>query len=364
MDNIFIYILVGLVGFFIVQVFAKLLVFYHKKGYDVRQQKKEAKKKERLKWKYCEVDLDNPLLNQMMQDRTLIFMGHKGTGKSLMMNLFAHFLWKKRLEHDKKNKRYLKYMNPEYLVQEKILEDSKLLPVYSNINFIDFETQACNQVLEPYFELRKKAVEKAIFCIDEISSYYGKDIYFSDEVDEARKKAIKENSKKNRHYTNGFILGTEQDGDNIFKGIRENGYGLVQCLRTNVYLAKSGKILRNIKNFFNFTLPAIFTVNLSKVMSEQLFVSGKIITFFKLLFPSYFSCPHEFYDRRQKINNKIKRKYQKFEVRFIYGTGEWYIRFTHEDMFDYNTREYKKEYDALFDENGNRIIHQEVEYED
>lgn len=356
MDNIFLYIILGLVGFFVVQVLAKLFVFFYKTNYDERKQKKENKKKEKLKWKYCEVDLDNVLLNQMMKDRTIVFMGNKGSGKSLMMNLFAYFLWQKRLDHNKRNKRYLHYMKPNYLETEQKLEEEKLLPIYSNLDFIDNETQLKKQELEPYFEMRKRAVEGAIFCIDEISSYYGKEIYNSeDDVDKETKRAIKENSKKNRHYTNGWILGTEQDGDDIFKGIRENGYALVHCLQTNVYLKNTGKVIRRLKNFFNCVLPALFTVNVHKVLNEQLFISSKIKTFLKLLLPSYFSAPVEFYTNRQNINNKLKQKYQLFEVRFTYGTGEYFIRFTHEDIFDYNTRAFKKEYDALFDENGNRI---------
>lgn len=356
MDIILQYILIGLIGYLFVSLFSRSFSFYWKAGYDKRQKKREERKKEKLKWKYCEVRLDNPILNQMMNDRTLIFMGPKGKGKSIMMNLVARFLWQKRLHNNKRNRRYLKFMKPNYVEVEKQLEKNKQLPIYSNLDFVDYETGFHKQELEPYFEMRKKAVEGAIYCIDEVSSKYGKDLYWDEEeCDSDTKKDIKENSKKGRHFTNSWILGTEQDGDNIFKGIRENGYALVNCLQTVVRLKKTGKILRRFRNFLNFILPALFTVNLREVFTEQLFASGEIKTLSKLIFPSYFAFPVQYYTRKQKINNAIERKYQLFEVRFTYGSGEYWIRFKHSDIFDYDTRAYKKDYDAMFDEHGNRI---------
>ena len=356
LDTILWYILIGLVGYFVVTVFARLFSFYWQAGYDERKKKREEKKKEKQKWKYCEVRLDNPLLNQMRDDRTIIFMGEKGKGKSLLMSLVAHFLWAKQLDNNKRNKRYNHYMKPEYVASMQKLNDAKLLPVYSNLDLMDYETGFKNQELKPYFELKKKAVEGAIFCIDEVSSTYGKDLYNdNEEYDKEDKKDLKENSKKNRHFTNGWILGTEQDGQDIFIGIRENGYAIVHCLQTNKRLQLKGKILRKIKNFFNLCLPALFTVNIKSLMQEQLFWNGKIKLVLKLLLPSYFSLPVSYYTKRQNIYNQINRKYLLFETRFTYGSGEYWIRFSNNDIFDYNTREYKKVYDAMFDENGDRI---------
>ena len=356
MDVILQYILVGLIGFLAVSLFSRLFSFYWKAGYDKRQKKREERKKERQKWKYCEVRTDNPILNLMMKDRTLIFMGHKGKGKSLLMNVVARFLWQKRLENNKKNRRYLKYKKPKYLEDEKRLEAEKKLPIYSNLDFQDYETKFTKQELIPYFEMQKKAVEGAIYCIDEVSSLYGKEIYNdNEEFEKERKKDIKENAKKGRHYSNSWILGTEQDGQDIYIGIRENGYAIVNCIQTTVKILPTGKMLRFIKNFLNFILPAFLTINPCVAFSEQMFFSGKVQTFFKLLLPSYFSLPIQYYDKKQAINDKIKRKYQRFEVLFQYSGGEYWIRFGHESIFDYNTRAYKDEYDKMFDENGNRI---------
>ena len=363
MDIILRYILIGLIGFLIISLFSRLFSFYWKAGYDKRQKKREARRNEKLKWKYCEVRPDNPILNQMMKDRTIIFMGHKGKGKSLMMNIMAHFLWKKRLEKNKKNRRYLKYKKPDYLETEKKLENEKKLPIYSNLDFRDYDTKFTKQELLPYFEMQKKAVEGAIYCIDEVSSLYGKEIYNNnDEFEKERKKDIKENSKKGRHYSNSWILGTEQDGQDIYIGIRENGYAIVNCIQTVVKILPTGKTLRFIRNFLNFVLPAFLTVNLHTAFSEQLFWSGKVKTFFKLLLPSYFSMPILYYDKKQAINDKIKRKYQRFEVLFQYNGSEYWIRFGHESIFDYDTRAYKDEYDKLFDKNGNRIHNKETAY--
>lgn len=356
LDKILWYIIIGLGAYFLLSWLTKIFAFYWRAGYEDRKKKRQARKEERRKWKYCKVTLDNPLLNQMRDDRTIIFMGEKGKGKSLLMSLVAHFLWAKNKEKDKKKKRYNRFMKPEYVAEIERLNNAKLLPIYSNLDFSDAETGYQNQELKPYFEMKKKAVEGAIFCIDEVSSTYGKDLYNSeDEYSKEEKKDIKENSKKNRHYTNGWILGTEQDGQDIYVGIRENGYALVHCLQTNKKLLKRGKCFRKIQNICNLILPGLFTCNLQKLFQEQLFVSGKIKLFCKLLLPSYFLLPVSYYTKRKAIYDKINRKYLRFETRFTYGTGEYWMRFSHQDIFAYNTRAFKKVYDKMFDKNGDRI---------
>ena len=336
------------------QMLAKLFVFYWQKGYDNRKKRREERRAEKLKWKYSKIDLDNPVLCKMMNDRTIVFMGAKGKGKSLTMSAVAHFLWLKRLEYNKKNRRYIKFMKDEYLEQQNWLDEVNLLPVYSNMALLDKDTGAKSQELKPYFEMQLKAVEGAIFCIDEISSTYGKDMYNSDEYSKEEKKDIKENSKKNRHFTNGWILGTEQDGADIYIGIRENGYAIVHCQETVRKLTAKGKILRRIGNFFNIVLPAFMTTNARVLAQECLLPRQKIGLFFRLLLPSYIGLPKSFYERKQKINDKIKYRYEKFNVRFDYDGVQYWMTITHDDLFVYNTRNNKKDYDDLFDENGNR----------
>ncbi len=358
MDKILQYILLGICVYFMLLWLTKIIGYRAKQvvqiRYEQRQLRKAERKKERAKWRYARVKLDNPLLNQMMKDRTIVFMGHKGKGKSLMMNLVAHFLWKKRLKQNKKNKRYNKYKNPGYLIEEAQLKQDKLLPIYSNLKFVDTKKQLKTQELIPYFEMQLKAVEGAIFCIDEISSLYGKDIRNDEDVDENTKKSIKENSKKNRHYTDGWILATEQDGEDIYKGIRENGYALVNCLETVVSMRPWGKFVRKLKNAWNLLAPGFLTTNFFRLYKDELFVSDKLKLSLKLLLPSYITLPVEYYSKKQAINNKIKRKYQRYTVRFTYGTGEYWIRFSNRDIFEYDTRAYKQEYKDMFDEEGKR----------
>ncbi len=355
MDNIVWYILVALVGYFAVSVFSKLFAFYWKTGYDTRKEKRARKRDERRKWKYCVVSLDNPILNKLADNRTVIFMGDKGKGKSKMMNLFAHFLFLKRKENIKKNKRAYKYTSPDMLAKEKELEHKNLLPIYANISYVDSETGAHEQDLKPYFEMQKKAVEQAIFCIDEVSSTYGKDVYNNNnDYTKEQKKDIKENTKKNRHYTNGWILGTEQDGQDIFLGIRENGYVIVHCLQTVVTLLPLGKFLRTFRNMLLTILPAILTINLIPEYRKCLTLKQKICLFLKSLLPAYFSLPTQYYFTRYAINEAIKFKYQRFATRFSYDNLEWWIRYSHADIFADNTRAYKQEYEKLFDSEGNR----------
>lgn len=355
MDEIVVYILLGLAGFFAVQLLAKLFVFYWQKGYETRKKKRDERKAEKLKWKYCKVELDNPVLCKMMNDRTIVFMGEKGKGKSLTMSAVAHFLWLKRLENNRKNRRYNKYVKPDYVTQQKVLDEKSLLPVYSNMDLVDSDSGAKSQDLKPYFEMRKKAVEGAIFCIDEISSTYGKDLYNdSDEYSKSEKKDIKENSKKNRHFTNGWILGTEQDGQDIYIGIRENGYAIVHCRETIRHIGAAGKFWRGLGYVLNAVLPAFFTTNSKILASECLFRKDKIAFAFKLFVPSYFSFPRAYYLQKQKISEVIKLRFEKFNVRFDYGGFEYWMTFSHKDLFAYNTRNNKKDYDNLFDANGER----------
>ena len=355
MDKILTYIIIALTGFLLVQICSRLFAFWWKTGYDARKEKRARKRDEKRKWKYCEVSPDNPILNQIADNRTIIFMGDKGKGKSKMMNLLAHFLYEKRKENIKKHKRAYKYTNPALLEDEQMLKDKNLLPIYANTSLVDSETGAREQELRPYFEMQKKAVEQAIFCIDEVSSTYGKDVYSNNEdYTKEQKKNIKENTKKNRHYTNGWILGTEQDGQDIFLGIRENGYVIVHCLQTVVTLLPFGKFVRALRNTLLAILPALLTTNLIPEYRKCLHFKQKMILFLKSLLPAYFSLPTQYYFTRYGINEAVQFRYQRFATRFSYSNLEWWIRYSHADIFADNTREYKAEYENLFDKNGVR----------
>lgn len=356
LDNTIVqYILIGVLAYYLLHWTTKIISFYWTAGYDARKKKREERKKEKLKWKYAKVTLDNPLLKQIATNRFIICMGSLGKGKSITMNLITHYLVALREHENTKNKRYNKIMKKEYYEQEQQLKESKLLPVYSNLDFKDKESGFVKQELMPYITLNKKAVQKCVFAIDEVSSLFGKDIYYDTEL---RNSAVvgdmEELFKKGRHYLDCHFIGTEQDGADIYIGFRKNGYALITCLGTIVRISKKGKVIRKIKNVFNQIMPAICTVNITRVLRQQLFKADKIKTIFKMLLPSYFLLAKEYYTRKQEINNKIKEKYQTYQTRLQYDTGEYYIRYTNEDIYAYNTRAFKHEYDNIFTNSGER----------
>ncbi len=368
MDIILRYILIGISIYFFVTMFSKLFIFYWQKGYDERKKKKEERKQEKLKWKYAHIQNGNPLLERIISNKFIIFKGDLGKGKTLTMNLTSHYIWQKLVFENQKNNRYQKIMNPEYSSQWYNLEKNSLLPIYTspNLDFVkNIKKQAFkSQDLIPYITLQKQAIYKALFIVDEFSSLFPKEMYQENQrnpspvVDE-----MKELFKKNRHYTNGWILGTEQDGEDIFIGFRKNGYAVVTALGTIVKTSKKGKIIRWFKNLFNTFLPGLFTVNLKNVFEKELFFKDKFLLVFKLLLPSYVFLPYEFYTRKQIINNKIKEKYQQYQTLLDFEGQKYYIRFSNKDIFQYDTRAYKNEYKSKFDKNGNRKLIQENNFE-
>lgn len=358
MDKILWYILVGLGLFFGLKIFVKAFGFYWAKGYEKRQQKREKRKLEKLKWKYANVNKNNPLLERIAQNRFVIFKGDLGKGKSILMNVTAHYLWQKFEEQNHKQRRYNKVMRSDYVAECNNLKDNNMLPIYSNLDFVykDKKEELKSQELLPYLTLHKRAIQGGIFTIDEFSSLFPKEMY---QEQQAMKNPIvdemKEFFKKERHYINGYILGTEQDGEDMYIGFRKNGYALVTALGTTASISKKGKFLRWLKNVGNMLLPAFFTTNWLRLFKQELFVSSKLALCCKLLVPSYFFLPVEYYNRKQAIHNKIKAKYMRYQTLLEFDGAQYYIRYTNADKFDYDTRAYKGEYIAKFDANGNRI---------
>ena len=359
------YILIGILLYFFVTIFSKLFIFYWQKGYDNRKKKAEERKQEKLKWKYAHIQNGNPLLERIISNKFIIFKGELGKGKTITMNLTSHYIWQKQLTENQKQKRYQKTMNLDYFNEWNKLDESKLLPVYTspNLDFIKMikKQKYKSQDLIPYITLQKRAIYKPIFIVDEFSSLFPKEMYQENQrnpspiVDE-----MKELFKKNRHYTNGWILGTEQDGEDIFIGFRKNGYAVITALGTIIKLSKKGKVIRWFKNLVNICVPALFTVNLKNVFQKELFLKDKILLIFKLLLPSYFYLPYEFYTQKQNISNKTKEKHQQYQTLLEFEGQKYYIRFTNNDIFQYDTRAYKNEYQSKFDKNGSRKVIQEA----
>ena len=332
---------------------------YWKSSYDTRKREREQKKLEKQKWKYAKVNKNNFILEKITQTRFIVFKGSWGKGKSILMNLVAHHLWEKEQNNIYSQIRYNRIMRADYLREYETLTQNGLLPIYSNLDLIEYEKKQDyrSQELEPYIKLSKKAIQKAIFCIDEFSSLFPKEMHY-ESYNDPEVNEMKEFFKKNRHYTNGWILGTEQDGEDIYKGFRKNGYAIVTALGTVASLPTKAKCLRKIKNFFNIVLPAFCLVNSKQLMQRELFIKDKFILFLKLFFPSYFFLPKCYYQNKQNIHNKIKSKFMRFQTLLEFDGQQYYLRYTNDDIFQYDTRAYKHEYDSKFDENGNRKAEQ------
>lgn len=351
MDNIFKYILIAVILFFI----AQLILHFIKSLHEAIKKRIEQKKLEKEKWKFAKVDENNVLLNEITQSRFIIIKGDWGKGKSILMNIIAKFLYKKKEVQDNENKRYLKFIKPDYLEQLEKIDEEKKLPIYSNLDFKDVESGKVSQDLEPYIKLQKKAVPQAIFCIDEVASIFPKTMHYQNMTDENKEVVEqKELFKKFRHYTNGWIIGTEQDGQDIYVGFRKNGYVLITALGTVVKLTKWGKFKRLILNSINIFMPALLTINVRLERKKVLFKEDLFKFYLKLLLPAYFSFPVNFYERKQKISNYINKKHQKYITKFEYNGKQYFFKYTNKEKFSYNTRAYKNEYDEKFDNNGNR----------
>lgn len=353
--NIITYIAVGVGIFFALWWVTKVISFHYRQSYEKRAKKKEAKRLEKEKWKYCHITLDNPLLQRIIQSRFIIVKGGWGKGKSILMNIIAHYLYAYKDKQDKRNARYYKYMQPDYLIQRQDLVSNKLLPVYSNLEFVG-KDELKSQDLIPYITLQKRAVQGAIFCIDEFASLFPKEMYY--EVQGASNPMVeemKELFKKFRHYTNGWILGTEQDGQDIFIGFRKNGYLTITALGTIVKLSNKGKVIRWMLNALNALLPGILTTNLKRLLEQQLFDGDKVKIILKSLLPKAIGLPVQYYTRKQEISKQVKKKYQKYQTRLALDDGsEWVITYTNKDIFGYNTRAYSHEYADKFTASGER----------
>lgn len=350
-----------ILAIFVLYIFAQVIANRIKVHDEVVRRKKEekerVKKEEKKKWKYSKVDdSSNELFDSILQTMFIVFMGVPGSGKTILLNLLTKYAVEKREKQNEKNRRFNKFMKSDYLEKEEELKESNLLPVYSNLKLQDRNSGAVNQELLPYITLSKKAVQECVFVIDEISSTFGKDLYFDTELRESElMHKMEELTKKGRHYLKCHFIGTEQDGEDIYKGFRQNGYVLVKALSTVVFISKYGKFKRKLLNLINVISPAIFRVNLGQILVKKLFLKDKVTTILKALLPPYFLMPIEFYKNKIKINEIIKEQYQRYITKLQYNGGEYYMKYNNSDLYKYNTREYKYEYDNLFNKKGERL---------
>ena len=347
------YIIIAIVFYFLLLWATKILAFHYRQNYEKHKKRKEAKKAEKIKWKYARVTMDNPLLNSIVNSgHFIVFGGVPGAGKTIMANLLTKFVLDKREDDLHKKSRYYRYTNPKILKEEQSLIEDNRLATYSNLEIKD-EEKRTNKELMPYLLMQRKAVQKCVFLIDEIGQYMGKDLYF----ESGKGNPLIENLEKIfrfiRHYLNGYIIATEQDIDNIYIGIRRIGYTKIFLPeKTKVMLSPFGKKMLKIKNFLNFILPGILTINYRRVFNNILYKSDKIKTILKLLLPTYFMLPKEYYARRKDIFVRNNTKHLRFITKFIFENAEYYIRYTNADIYSYNTRAHQDEYEKAFNKDG------------
>ena len=341
-----------IIGYCIGLLIAYILGFHYLQNYEVRKKKKEAKKLEKQKWKYARVTSDNPLLNSIVNNgHFIVIAAVPGAGKTIMANLLTKFVLDKREEDLHRKRRYYKYTSPKTLEEEQVLIEENKLATYSNLD-IKGNGNRTNKELMPYLLMQRKAVQKCVFLVDEIGNYMGKDLLYAG----VRGNPLVENLEKIfrfiRQYLNGYIIATEQDGENIYIGIRRIGYTSLFCSSTVIQLSKFGKRILKLKNFLNFILPGFMTINYKRVFNNILFKADKVKTIFKLLLPTYFMLPKEYYARRKNIYAKVCKKYQRFITKFTFNNAEYYIRDTNADIYEYNTRAHLNEYNNSFNKDG------------
>lgn len=323
--------------------------------HEEQKKKDEEKKKKKQAEKYCKVNLKNPYLEELTKQYNIIVYGHLGAGKTLIANLLCHYLSKKYSKEDKRNRRYNHYMLPEYEADLQKLKKNKLLRVYSNIPLKDCENNS-SQNLWPYLTQQKRFVERGIMFTDEFGTNLGKDLYFSQDKNSIEVERIVEMSRYARQNCDIKWIGTEQSCDNIFKPIRDRGFCEIEALKTFVGVSKWGKFKRGLVNFVRLILPGFLTLNLKKVFEKKLFKRDIFLTTLKLLLPSYFLLPREFYIKKTITAAKIKKKHTRYATLINFYGKQMFFKFSNKDIFAYNTRQNRANYLKQFDKEGNRIV--------
>ena len=320
-----------------------------------KQKEREDAELEKEMDKQAKVCQGNPILEKLASRYNVIFCGGLGCGKTLVANLLVKYIHDKHELQNYKNRRMLRYTNPQYVFElEKLIEEQKL-NVYSDIRFEDPDTGFTAHELWPYLTQQKKTIENGIYFADEIGTKLGKDQHQKQLAEkDPQYIAAAETARFARQDTNTVFIGTEQDEENIWKPIREKGFLAVKMHGVKTWLMKRGKVFKKIKNFWLNVMPGLLTLNVAEVLAIEFERKNKFKAFLKLLLPAYFLTPKPYYIKRIEIAKKIKFKYTKFKA-FLEFEGNFnYLIFTNKDIYQYNTRGHREIYNSRFDENGNR----------
>lgn len=362
MKNIIIWSIIGLIILIVILtifdlsyklILHKLYIAYEEK-YKERKKKREEKEKIKQSKKYSKVYLGNPYLEAILKQYNIIVYGRLGAGKTLFANLLCHYLNEKYKKEDKKNKRYIHYMLPDYELDLNKLKTKSFNRVYSNIPLIDKKNKS-SQELWPYLTQKKRFIEKGIIFTDEFGTSLGKDLWFSQDKNSIEVERIVDMSRYARQNCDVKWIGTEQSKDNIFKPIRDRGFTEVEALKTLVGISKFGKIKKFFVTIWRFIMPSYLCLNIKKIFDKTLFKKDKIKLIFKLLLPAYFILPREYYISKTSFNAFLKKKHTKYSVVVNYYGIEMMFKFSNKHIFAYNTRQNKSNYLKQFDKEGNRI---------
>ena len=334
--------------------FSKKLCIIWESKYKEKKKLKEEKLKKRKSEKFSKVYIGNPYLESIIKQYNIIVFGKLGAGKTLFANLLCNYLNQKYKKEDKKNRRYIHYMLPDYEADLKKLSNNNLNRVYANIPLIDNEHKQ-SQELWPYLTQKKRFIEKGIVFTDELGTSLGKDLYFSQDKNLIETERIVDMSRYARQDCDIKWIGTEQSRDNIFKPIRDRGFTEVETLKTYVALSKWGKIQKSLGTIWKFFLPGYISLNCKKIFEKTLFKEDKIKLAFKLLLPPYFSLPRDYYISKTNLSSKIKKRHTQYATLINYYGVELMFRFSNKQIFTYDTRQNKSKYLKQFDKEGNRI---------
>ncbi len=351
------YILLCVCLLFVVVYVAIVSAGHNNARYKMRlQEAKEKQKeheKERLKHKYSKVTLGNKILDRITKIHIIIFDGVAGSGKSLLMSLFCWYIYQRWRRKNRKDKRLNKYLKPDYVHQVQELKDNKLLPVYSNLTMTDNKGYSSHGDYEMYMYQYKRIIEGGILAIDEIGEVLGKMYYWTARND-PNSKDVSELGRFIRHFIDGYIVATEQNGSNVWCELRGYGSAGVTALNTTVRIARRGKFLRMLCNAALFLLPGMCTLSWLRMWRQELHTRGRILLLIKMLLPAYFAKPRDYYVRKVNINKRIKSHYTRYETVFAFADKEYLLKFSNKQKLDYNTRARQNVYADKFDEAGNR----------
>jgi len=360
--NELIYTIIIAVAFFLVVLFIfslisnlvkHIVIVKWDESHAKRKAKKELAEKRKQSEKYCSVKQGNKILDIIVNCYNIIIWGPLGAGKTLVADLIAKYLCDKYNIEDKKNRRYNKYMRPDYMNALHRLKQNHELRVSSNIPLTDNLGNHAGD-LWLYITQQKQQVERAVELWDEIGTFAGKDLYYDQDTKNTWEvKKIDEHFRYKRQDCEVVTIGTEQSRDNIFKPIRDKGFLEIQAIKTYTYITKLGNINKKFLSFFNLVLPGWFTTNLKSVFQKCYDKKDIIKLFFRLFLPKFFLLPREFYLRETKISINIKKKFLQFKAIISLAGFEYMFKFGQKDIFNYNTTGHRENYQKQFDEEGN-----------